>query len=95
MAAWTSGSENFRPMRRFTENKVFSGLVTACRLATWPTYRSPVFSFTAITEGVVLAPSAFSTIIGSPASITAATELVVPRSMPRTLAIRVLLHLVF
>ena len=28
-------------MKRLIENTVFSGLVTACRLATWPTSRSP------------------------------------------------------
>src|SRR5688500_5564752 len=31
-------------------------------------------------------PSAFSRTVGSPASVTATTELVVPRSIPRTLA---------
>ncbi len=29
-------------MKRLIENTVFSGLVTAWRLATWPTRRSPV-----------------------------------------------------
>ena len=28
-------------MKRLIEKMVFSGLVTACRLATWPTSRSP------------------------------------------------------
>ena len=28
-------------MNRLIEKTVFSGLVTACRLATWPTSRSP------------------------------------------------------
>src|SRR6266852_5379880 len=65
---------------------VFSGLVTACRLATWPTSRSPLFVI-ATTEGVKRDPSLFSSTVGSPASITATTELVVPRSMPITLAI--------
>src|SRR5712692_7830909 len=65
---------------------VFSGLVTACRLATWPTSRSPLFVI-ATTEGVKRDPSLFSSTVGSPASITATTEFVVPRSMPITLAI--------
>ncbi len=37
-------SSNFRPMNRLIENTVFSGLVTAWRLATWPTSRSPSFA---------------------------------------------------
>src|SRR2546430_2431917 len=32
-----------RPMKRLIENTVFWGLVTAWRLATWPTSRSPSF----------------------------------------------------
>src|SRR5438876_4902473 len=65
---------------------VFSGLVTACLLATWPTSRSPPFVIETI-EGVVRDPSLLSNTVGSPASITATTEFVVPRSMPITLAI--------
>ena len=38
-------------MKRLIEKTVFSGLVTACRLATWPTSRSPVF-VNATTDGV-------------------------------------------
>ncbi len=34
-------------------------------------------------DGVVLAPSLFSTILGSPASIKAIAEKVVPKSIPR------------
>jgi hypothetical protein len=41
----------------------------------------------ATTEGVVRAPSLFSKTTGSPPSITAMQELVVPKSMPKTLAI--------
>ena len=41
----------------------------------------------ATTEGVVLAPSAFSIILGVPASITATAEFVVPKSIPMILAI--------
>src|SRR6516165_9146268 len=65
---------------------VFSGLVTACLLATWPTSRSPPFVIATI-DGVVRDPSLLSNTVGSPASITATTEFVVPRSMPITLAI--------
>src|SRR5260370_25020379 len=82
----TSGSSNLRPMSRLMEKTVFSGLVTACRLAIWPTRRSP-FLVTATTEAVSREPSLFSNTVGSPASMTAITELVVPRSMPSTFAI--------
>src|SRR3954463_1212534 len=81
-------SASLRPMKRLTENTVFSGLVTACRLATVPTRRSPP-PVKATTEGVVRAPSAFSTTVGSPPSSTAMHELVVPRSMPIVLPIQV------
>src|SRR5215216_1358884 len=80
-------SASLRPMKRLIENTVFSGLVTACRLAGAPTRRSPP-SDTATTEGVVRAPSAFSITVGSPPSRTAMHELVVPRSMPIVLPIR-------
>src|SRR5262245_43645655 len=63
---------------------VFSGLVTACLLAGWPTRRSPS-SVNATIEGVVRIPSAFSITFGALPSITATHELVVPRSMPMTL----------
>src|SRR5215211_3087648 len=81
-------SASLRPMKRLTENTVFSGLVTAWRLATVPTRRSPL-PVKATTEGVVRAPSAFSTTVGSPPSSTAMHELVVPRSMPIVLPIQV------
>src|SRR3954453_11088318 len=81
-------SASLRPMKRLTENTVFSGLETACRLATVPTRRSPP-PVKATTEGVVRAPSAFSTTVGSPPSSTAMHELVVPRSMPIVLPIQV------
>ena len=74
-----------RPISRLIANNVFSGFVTACRLAGWPTSRSP--SAKAIIEGVVRAPSAFSITRGSDPSITATHELVVPRSIPITFAI--------
>jgi hypothetical protein len=49
-------SSYFRPMNRLIEKIVFSGLVTACRLATWPTRRSPSFA-NATTDGVSREPS--------------------------------------
>src|SRR5262245_47317202 len=66
--------------------KVLRGLVTAWRLAGRPTRRSPL-SVNATMEGVMLAPSAFSSTLGFVPSMTATHELVVPRSMPITLAI--------
>src|SRR5256885_17129400 len=68
-------------MKRLIEKLVSCGLVAACRLATCPTRRSPSF-VKATTEGVVRPPSAFGMTTGSPPSMTATTELVVPRSMP-------------
>ena len=73
-------------MKRLIEKMVFSGLVIACRLATCPTSLSPDLLI-ATTEGVKRAPSAFGMTVGSPPSITAMTEFVVPRSMPNTCAI--------
>src|SRR5690242_19165386 len=74
----------FVPMWRLTERTVRSGLVIAWRFATSPTRTSPVLE-KATTEGVVRAPSALGMTDGSPASSTATTELVVPRSMPTAL----------
>ncbi len=68
-------------MKRLIEKIVFSGFITAWRLATVPTSRSPP-SVKATTDGVVRPPSAFSSTVGSPPSITATQELVVPRSIP-------------
>ena len=68
-------------MKRLIENTVFSGFVTACRLATCPTSRSPSFAI-ATTDGVVRAPSWLTMTVGWPPSMTATTELVVPRSIP-------------
>src|ERR1700676_3509805 len=62
---------------------VFSELVTAWRLATSPTRRSPLL-LTATIDGVVRAPSALGMTTGSPPSMTAMHELVVPRSIPIT-----------
>src|SRR5271156_6033514 len=65
---------------------VFSGFVIACRLATWPTSRSPLF-VNATTEGVVRPPSSFGITFASPPSITATQEFVVPKSIPIIFAI--------
>src|SRR6185437_11740489 len=62
---------------------VFSGLVTAWRLAGWPTRRSPS-SEKATIEGVVRMPSEFSMTFGFLPSMTATHEFVVPRSIPMT-----------
>src|SRR6267154_3545951 len=73
-------------MKRLIEYTVFSGFVTACRLATWPTSRSPVLVI-ATTEGVVRAPSWLGITTGAPPCMTATTELVVPKSIPIILLI--------
>src|SRR5271167_2899198 len=73
-------------MKRLIEKIVFCGLVTAWRLATVPTRRSPE-AVKATTDGVVRPPSAFSMTVGSPPSSTAMHEFVVPRSMPMVLPI--------
>ena len=91
IASWTTGSSNLRPMKRLIEKIVFSALVIAWRRARTPTSRSPVFGLVATTDGVTRWPSAFSRTSGSPASMTAIAELVVPRSMPMTLAMTRLL----
>src|SRR4051812_49211244 len=80
-------------MKRLIEKIVCSGFITAWRLATVPTRRSPP-SVNATTDGVVRPPSAFSMTVGSPPSSTAMHELVVPRSIPIVFAILKLLLLV-
>ena len=65
--------------------KVFSGLVTDCLLALWPTRVSP--SVYATIDGVVLPPSLFSITFAWSPSIIARQELVVPKSIPIILAI--------
>src|SRR3954447_11169618 len=64
--------------------RVLVGLVTAWRLADWPTRRSPL-SVKATMLGVVRAPSEFSMTRTSLPSRMATQELVVPRSIPITL----------
>src|SRR5262245_46320208 len=71
---------------------VLTGLVTPCRLAGRPTRRSPS-PVKATIDGVVLAPSEFSRTWGFPPSITATQELVVPRSIPITFAMLLILFL--
>src|SRR6478672_13357932 len=80
-------SEALRPMKRLIEKTVFLGFVTAWRLAGVPTRRWPSL-VNATTDGGVRPPSALGMTVGSPPSITAMQELVVPRSMPITLLIR-------
>src|SRR3990170_1985870 len=82
----TSGSSNRRHMKRLMLKMVFSGLVMACRFAPWPTSRSPLLA-KATTDGVMRPPSALVMTWGSPPSMTATTEFVVPRSMPMILPI--------
>src|SRR4051812_23758603 len=78
-------SASLRPMKRLIEKTVLVGLVTAWRLATVPTRRSPL-CVKATTDGVVRPPSLFSMTVGSPPSSTAMHELVVPRSIPMVFA---------
>jgi hypothetical protein len=68
-------------MKRLIEDTVFSGFMTAWRFAVTPTRRSP-FGLNATTLGIVRVPSAVEITTGSPPSMTATTELVVPRSIP-------------
>ena len=86
MSFETIGSSKRRPIRRFTAKIVLVGLVTAWRLAAWPTRRSPD-SVNATIEGVMLLPSALGMTLGDLPSMTATHEFVVPRSMPITLLI--------
>src|SRR3989344_4395091 len=72
-------------MKRFAEKIVRLGFVTACLLAATPTSTS--LSLNATTDGVVRLPSAFGITTGSPPSITATQEFVVPRSIPMILDI--------
>src|SRR5881628_3211180 len=80
-------------MKRLIEKTVLVGLVTAWRLATVPTRRSPDWA-KATTDGVVRPPSAFGMTVGSPPSRTAMHEFVVPRSIPIVFAMLVLCLLV-
>src|SRR6202521_813228 len=73
-------------MNRLIEETVFSGLTAACLRARLPTRRSPDL-VKATTEGVVREPSELGMTTGSPPSMTAMTELVVPRSIPTVFGI--------
>src|SRR5258707_1252857 len=68
-------------MKRLIDEIVFSGFVTACRLATCPTRRSPS-RVKATTDGVVRAPSWFTMTVGWPPSITAPNEFVLAGRWP-------------
>ena len=81
----TTSSSKRRPIRRLTANRVLLGLVTAWRLADWPTRISSSF-VKATMDGVVRSPSLFSMTRGLSPSMMATHELVVPRSMPMILA---------
>ena len=79
------------PINLFAENIVLSGFVTACLLAVVPTYLSSDLGLIPTTDGVVLVPSEFSITRGSPPSIIAMHEFVVPKSIPRIFGIFFLL----
>src|SRR4051794_12386812 len=78
-------------MSRLTVCTVFAAFVTACRLAIWPTSRSPL-SVKPTTEGVVRPPSLFGMICTVPPSSTATQQLVVPKSIPITFPITYFLN---
>ena len=87
-------SENLLPIKRLIEAIVFVGFVTACLFAGSPTLISPP-STNAITEGVVLFPSAFGITTGSLPSMTETQEFVVPKSIPIILLMILNLHIVY
>eukprot|EP00048_Salpingoeca_helianthica_P001201 m.47485 g.47485 ORF g.47485 m.47485 type:complete len:684 (-) comp11278_c0_seq2:30-2081(-) len=68
-------------MSRFAAVMVLVGLIRACRLAAWPTKRSPVF-VKATMDGVVWFPSASGMTRGFFPSMKLTHDCVVPRSMP-------------
>ncbi len=84
MSRCTTSSSKRRPIRRLIANSVLLGLVTAWRLADWPTSTWSSL-LNATIDGVVRSPSLFSMTLGVSPSITATQELVVPRSIPITL----------
>src|SRR3954466_11143630 len=73
-------------MKRLIEKIVLVGFGTCCRRAGVPTSRW-LSLVNATTDGVVRPPSAFGMTVGSPPSMTAMHEFVVPRSIPSTLLI--------
>ncbi len=82
-----STSAYLLPIKRLMDEIVLTGFKTDCLLANCPTSFS-LFLVKATTDGVNLDPSALMITVGSEPSITAITELVVPRSMPTTLDMR-------
>src|ERR1700689_2398818 len=84
MSFCTTSSSNLRPIRRLTANRVFCGLVTAWRLADWPSSTSSSLAKATI-DGVVRSPSLFSITRGLPPSMIATHDFGVPRSMALTL----------
>ena len=89
MSRCTTSSSNRRPISRFMAYRVLVGFVTAWRLADWPT-RTWSSLLNATIDGVVRSPSLFSMTLGTPPSMTATQELVVPRSIPITFPILLL-----
>ena len=79
-------------MKRLIEKTVLVGLVMAWLRATRPTRRSP-FLLIATTDGTSRSPSAEGITTGSPPCMKAATELVVPRSIPMILPMKLLLRI--
>ena len=74
------------PHQAFAEKIVFVGLVTACRLAACADKALPALAKSDDRRGG-RAPSEFSRTTGSPPSMTAMQEFVVPKSIPRILLI--------
>jgi len=66
----------------------FPGLGMACRLAIWPSKRSPVL-VNATTGGVVQVPNWFAITVGWPASMTATAELLLPKINTDDLSTRI------
>src|ERR1044071_4083157 len=87
-ACATSSDSNLRPIRRLIAKTVLNGFVIACRFAICPTSRS-LSSVNPTTDGVVRLPSRFGSTCGVVTSTTDAQEFVVPRSIPRILAMDV------
>ena len=83
---WTVGSLKDLPISLFIANRVFSGFVTPCLFAGWPTIFSE-FSSNPTIDGVVLAPSEFSITLEFFPSIIEIQQFVVPKSIPITLLI--------
>src|SRR6202451_1819861 len=94
MSFCTTSSSNLRPISRLTADRVFCGLVTAWRLADWPTRTSSALVKAPI-EGVVRWPSLYASARCLQPSVIATHDLAVPRSMPialllsRTTTVRV------